>query len=52
MGFPMTKVEWVIFDKDGTIIEIDSLWIAWAKNLYANLTENSDLEIYFSLQTF
>lgn len=48
----MTKVQWVIFDKDGTIIEMDSLWIAWAKNLYVNLTENSDSEICFSLQTF
>lgn len=48
----MTQVEWVIFDKDGTIIEMDSLWIAWAKNVYLNLTENSDFEIHFSLQTF
>ncbi|MEA0555325.1 HAD-IA family hydrolase [Lysinibacillus irui] len=48
----MTQVEWVIFDKDGTIIEMDSLWIAWAKNVYLNLTENSNFEILFSLQTF
>lgn len=48
----MTQVEWVIFDKDGTIIEMDSLWIAWAKNVYLNLTEYSDFEILFSLQTF
>lgn len=48
----MTQVEWVIFDKDGTIIEMESLWIAWAKKVYLNLTENSDLEIHFSLQTF
>ncbi len=48
----MTQVEWVIFDKDGTIIEMDYLWIAWAKNVYLNLTENSDFEILFSLQTF
>lgn len=48
----MQKVEWVIFDKDGTIIDLDSIWIPWAKNFYLNLTENSDLKIAFSLQHF
>ncbi|MEY9979575.1 hypothetical protein [Lysinibacillus sp. RC79] len=48
----MNQVEWIIFDKDGTIIEMDSLWISWAKNLYLNLTENLDFEITFSLQEF
>lgn len=52
MGTTMTQVEWVVFDKDGTIIEMDALWIEWAKNLYDNLTENSDFETHFSLQTF
>ena len=48
----MQKVEWVIFDKDGTIIDLDSIWIPWAKNFYLNLTENSDFEVAFSLQHF
>ncbi|MCL1694534.1 HAD family hydrolase [Lysinibacillus sp. BPa_S21] len=48
----MNQVEWIIFDKDGTIIEMDSLWISWAKNVYLNLTENSDFEIKFTLQEF
>ncbi|MGA3602012.1 HAD family hydrolase [Lysinibacillus agricola] len=48
----MSQVEWIIFDKDGTIIEMDSLWMSWAKNLYLNLTENSDFEIKFTLQEF
>ncbi len=49
---PMNQVEWIIFDKDGTIIEMDSLWIAWATNFYLNLTENSDFEVGFTLQEF
>jgi len=49
---PMNQVEWIIFDKDGTIIEMDSLWIAWATNFYLNLTENSDFKVGFTLQEF
>lgn len=48
----MQKVDWVIFDKDGTIIDLDSIWIPWAKNFYFNLTENSDFLLKFTLNEF
>lgn len=48
----MGKIEWVIFDKDGTLIDLDSIWIPWAENVYLNLSENSDLKLDFSMDEF
>ncbi|WP_096200123.1 HAD family hydrolase [Bacillus sp. FJAT-45350] len=38
------EIEWVVFDKDGTLIDLQSIWIPWLKKISEEIKRRVDLK--------
>jgi len=48
----MQKNKWVFFDKDGTLIDLCSIWIPWSKSVYSYITNSLEQRFVLSEREF